>query len=141
MLAVAAVAMIAPAGCGDGRPKRVPISGQVLIDGKPLPLGVIRVTPDNARPASAKIGPDGRFTLTTFGSADGAVLGAHPVAVRACEMLSPSELKWHAPKAYADEQTSGLTITVDGPNDSLVIDLSWKGGKPFVERLVNGKWQ
>ncbi len=37
-------------GCGDGRPTRVPISGQVLIDGKPLTTGAVRLVPAGARP-------------------------------------------------------------------------------------------
>ena len=28
-------------GCDDGRPKRVPVSGQVLIDGEPLRGGIV----------------------------------------------------------------------------------------------------
>ncbi len=128
-----AAALVALPGCGDGRPKRVQVSGQVLIDGKPLTLGFIRLAPENARPASARIGPDGRFTLATFESDDGAVLGTHPVVVRATELLSPTKVKWFAPKKYADERTSGLTATIDGPTDSLVIELTWDGGKPFVE--------
>jgi len=127
--------MIAAPGCGDGRPQRVPISGQVFIDGKPLTMGIISLIPDNARPASATIGPDGRFTLKTFEPGDGAVLGTHPVAIRANELVGPSTLKWYAPKKYADETTSGLTATIAGPTDSLVINLTWAGGKPFLEQL------
>ena len=120
-------------GCGDGRPRRVPVSGQVLIDGEPLTHGQIRLTPADARPATAEIGPDGRFTLTTFDEGDGVVPGVHPVAVAANEYLSETRQRWHAPKKYAHPTTSGLTATIDGPNDSLVITLSWEGGKTFVE--------
>ena len=87
LLAVLSV-MVLP-GCGDGRPERVPVSGQVLIDGEPLGVGFIRLVPENARPASARIGPDGRFTLGTFEQDDGAVPGTHPVVVRAGEALTP----------------------------------------------------
>ncbi|NLE37617.1 MAG: DUF4198 domain-containing protein [Pirellulaceae bacterium] len=130
VMGLLAAAMI---GCGDGRPRRVPVSGQVLIDGEPLTHGQIRLTPANARPATAEIAPDGRFTLTTFDEGDGVVPGVHPVSVAANEYLSETRQRWHAPKKYADPTTSGLTATVDGPNDSLVITLSWEGGKPFVE--------
>lgn len=122
-------------GCGEGRPKRVPISGQVLIDGKPLPLGYLRLIPEGARPAGARIGPDGRFTLTTFEGSDGAVPGTHRATVRASEALSPTKVKWYAPKKYADAQTSGLTVDVDRPTDSLVIELTWDGGQPFIETI------
>jgi len=133
LILLAIWSMIVLPGCGDGRPKRVPISGQVLIDGKPLTTGDLRLVPADARPAWAKIGPDGRFTLKTFEDGDGAVLGTHPVAIRATEMLGPKKIKWHAPKKYANDRTSGLTATIDGPTDSLVIELTWDGGKPFIE--------
>ncbi len=133
LILLAALSMILVLGCGDGRPKRVPVSGQVLVDGKPLTTGDLRLVPDDARPAWAKIGPDGRFTLKTFEDGDGVVPGTHPVAVRATEMLDRRRIKWHAPKKYANDQTSGLTATIDGPTDSLVIKLTWDGGKPFIE--------
>ncbi|MBN1911279.1 MAG: hypothetical protein JW818_16155 [Pirellulales bacterium] len=126
-------------GCGDGRPKRVPVSGQVLIDGKPLTFGFVQVKPGNARSAYAQIGSDGRFTLTTFGGNDGVVLGTHPVAVKANEQLSETRIRWHAPKKYADTNTSGLTITIDHDTRELPpFELSWEGGKPFVETVGTG---
>jgi len=76
-----------------------------------------------------------RLYLKTFDDGDGAVLGTHPVAIRATEMLGPKKIKWHAPKKYANDQSSGLTATMDGPTDSLVIELTWDGGKPFIEIL------
>lgn len=124
------------AGCGDGRPERVAVTGQVMIDGKPLEHGHIRFIPKNARPAQAKIGPGGCFNLDTFGNNDGAVSGTHQVTIRATEVLSSTKIKWHAPKKYSDVQTSDLTATIDGPTDSLVIELTWDGGKPFVETIV-----
>ena len=130
---LAVCSIVAMPGCSDGRPQRAPISGQVLIDGKPLTMGVVRVIPENARAAWAKIGPDGRFTFKTFEDGDGVVMGTHPLIVRANEWLSSTKVKWHAPKKYANQETSGLTVTIDGPNDTLTIPLTWDGGKPFIE--------
>jgi len=138
-LVAAMAVVVVTAGCGDGRPTRVPVSGQVLIDGKPLDYGFIRLMPQGARPATAQIGPDGRFVLKTFDNGDGVVLGSHPVVVLAAETLSPTKQCWHAPKKYADAATSGLTAKIDGPTDSLVINLSWEGGKPFVETIQGGE--
>jgi len=126
-------------GCGDGRPKRVPVSGRVLIDGKPLSYGFVRVVPEGARPASGKIGPDGRFTLTTFEPGDGAVLGTHAMSVAGVEVINSTSQRWHAPKKYADTGTSDLTATIDGPTDSLIVELTWDGRKPFVERFDLGE--
>ncbi|MBN2024225.1 MAG: hypothetical protein JW809_15690 [Pirellulales bacterium] len=126
-------------GCDGGRPKRVPVSGRVLIDDKPLAYGFIRLTPMGARPATATLDAEGRFTLTTFEPGDGVVPGAHPVSVLAAEPLSGSTQRWHAPKKYANPRTSGLSATIDGPNDDLVIRLTWAGGKSFVERVTAGE--
>ncbi|MBN2022675.1 MAG: hypothetical protein JW809_07755 [Pirellulales bacterium] len=138
MIAVcSALLLSASLGCGDGRPERVAVSGQVLIDGKPLGFGFVRVVPGNARAAHGEIGPDGRFTLTTFEASDGAVRGTHPVAVHAGEHLSETKIRWHAPKKYADAKTSGLTVTIDGSTDAIApIELTWGGGKPFVENTM-----
>lgn len=119
-------------GC-DSRPKRAVISGQVLVDGEPLTQGVVQFVPDGTRPSTGKINEDGSFTMTCYGEGDGAILGTHKVAIMGMEILSPSKIKWHAPKKYANTRTSGLTITVDGARDDVVFDLTWDGGKPFVE--------
>jgi hypothetical protein len=126
---------VALAGCGDGRPKRVPVSGRVLIDGQPLKAGMIRVLPADDRAALGAIGPDGRFTLTTFEPNDGCVLGKHRVTVSGNENRGPSAIFWHAPKKYIDPNESGLELDITGPLDNIELKLTWEGGKPFLERL------
>ncbi|MBN2578979.1 MAG: hypothetical protein JXB10_08305 [Pirellulales bacterium] len=124
-------------GCSDGRPKRVPVSGRVLIDGKPLEVGFLQVLVKGNRSASAKLGPDGRFTLTTFDENDGCIMGTHRVAVIAGKSLNDTEFKWFAPPKYANAKTSGLQIEVSGPCDDIELRLSWQGSghdKPFVEK-------
>lgn len=135
--AAALALLAAAAGCGGG-PKVVPVSGRVLIDGRPLTHGTVQVQPAGYRAASGKIGPDGRFTLTTTADNDGCLVGTHPIAVVATETLGPGAQKWHAPRKYAAAETSGTTVTVDGPTDNLEIKLTWAGetpGAPFVEKF------
>ncbi len=122
------------AGCGDGRPGRVPVSGQVLIDRQPLTYGHVRFVPEGARPSGGRLGADGRFTLTCYDGEDGAVPGRHRVEVSAGEPLEGGGIRWHAPKKYNRYATSGLDVDVDGPTDSLSIELTWDGGEPFVEK-------
>lgn len=131
VLAIAAATL----GCSDGLPTRVPVSGVVLIDGKPLTSGSIMVVPAGQRPAGGSIGPDGRFTLSCFAQNDGVVPGTHRVAVQANEHIGERETRWLAPKKYGNVATSGLTLTVAEPTDDVVINLSWDGKKPFVERM------
>lgn len=84
-----------------------------------------------------QIGPDGRFTLTCYDESDGCVPGKHAAAVIACESLGANANRWHAPKKYLDPTTSGLTVDITEPTDSLVINITWDGGKPFVERFAD----
>lgn len=121
-------------GCGDGRPARVPVAGRVLIDGKPLERGYVRFVPENARPSGGQIGPDGRFVLTCFDGQDGAVPGRHTIEISSFESLSETSTRWFVPKKYARFETSGLVQTVTEPTGDLTIELTWNGGKPFVEQ-------
>jgi hypothetical protein len=132
----AALAAVAALGCSDGRPSRVPISGKVLIDGQPLKYGNVRFTPENARMSGGMLDSEGRFSLSCFERDDGAVIGLHRVTVAAGETLSPTKVRWHAPRKYSDLGTSGLTQEIKGPDDNLVINLTWDGGKPFDETVA-----
>jgi hypothetical protein len=123
-------------GCQDGRPKRFPVSGVVLLNGKPLTHGTIRFYPQGGRPAAAKIDKQGRFILSCFEQNDGVVPGTHPVAVDASEMLDETTVRWYAPPHYASPQTSGITKTIEGPTSSLKIELTWdkQHRKPFTQK-------
>jgi hypothetical protein len=135
MLTVCAtVVSLTAIGCGDDRPDRVPVSGQVLIDGKPLSYGYVNVLPEKDRASGGQLDENGRFSLSCFEFDDGVVVGTHGIEIIAREPIGEDKLKWHAPKKYADVDTSGLSETFAEPNDSLIINLTWDGKKgPFVE--------
>ncbi|GEM_PF-955136 len=112
-------------GCGDGRPRIVPTSGVVLMNGKPLTghVGFVRVVPADARPATGRIDPaDGRFTLTTYENGDGCVEGTHPAAVIVNTTVG-NRLIWIAPERYGNEATSGLTVEIKGAKADLELRL------------------
>jgi hypothetical protein len=121
------------AGCGPSTPKRVQVSGQVLIDGKPVPCGQIFFVPSGSRPSRAPIDSEGRFVLSSFGDKDGAAIGTHRIGVYANEQLDGKKTKWHAPKKYCDYNTSGIQKEITGPTENLLIELTWAGGQPFTE--------
>jgi hypothetical protein len=122
-------------GCSDGRPKRVPVSGQVLIDGQPVRSGGIRFFPHEGRPSTGAIDAEGRFSLSTFEPGDGCTIGPHRVAVVSVEELNSMTRRWNVPKTYASPDTSGITQTIDTPLDSLVIQLTWgKQQGPIIEK-------
>jgi hypothetical protein len=128
------LAIASAAGCSDAKPERVPISGTVLIDGQPVDRGSVMFVNGQTRPAMSVIDKDGRFQLTCFQPGDGAVLGKHKVKVTVSEGIDEHSMRWFAPKKYADENTSGLEVEVTEPRDDMKIELTWDGGKPFVER-------
>jgi hypothetical protein len=125
-------------GC-DGRPKRVPLSGRVLIDGKPLTTGFVRLYPENGRSASSEIDANGRFTLTTFDTNDGCILGKHPLTVTSSQQKSANSVLWLAPKKYSQVSTSGLILDVTGANENAEINLTWDGGKPYIEVVIGAE--
>ena len=126
---------IALSGCGDGRPARVPVSGRVLIDGKPLTHGYVRFAPSNSRPSTGGLDSTGHFVLTCYEPGDGAVTGKHLVTVMGQEPIGAESIQWHAPKKYADPNTSGLTQEITSPTNSIVINITWDGKPgPFTER-------
>lgn len=114
------------AGCGSGRPKVVPVSGQVLMNGKPLTgsSGFVRVQPADGRAATGDINKeDGTFTLTTFEPGDGCMPGTHPAAVIVNVSVGPKVISL-IPEKYSDAKTSGLQVAIDKKTDSLKIELT-----------------
>jgi hypothetical protein len=118
-----ALLLTAFCGCGD-QLGLVPVSGQVLIDGKPVPYGAVRLIPKEGPPAIGRLDSEGRFKLTTD-EREGCVKGTHAVEISATEAVSEYQNKEHAPTIYSAAATSGLTATIDGPKDDLVINLTW----------------
>jgi hypothetical protein len=74
-----------------------------------------------------------RAATTCFEGQDGAVPGRHAIEVSATEPVGSTAMRWHVPKKYANFRTSGLTQEINGPTDNLTVELTWAGGKPFVE--------
>lgn len=84
-------------GCGSGRPKTVPVTGVVTLDGKPIEGANVTFYPDTgeagsqggqqkktdaaSRPATGTTDKDGKFTLKTFEPGDGALPGKYKVAI------------------------------------------------------------
>jgi len=130
--------LLVPAGCGKARTPTVPVSGQVLLDGKPVPAGFIRLIPEKGRPATGTLDADGRFRLTTFDDGDGCIRGTHIVEVIARQPISGTEVRWLAPKKYASASTSGLKVTIEKATKALPIDLTSGGEEPQIEKLQTG---
>jgi hypothetical protein len=114
-------------GCNENA-VRVPVSGQVTIDGKPLSSGSIRFVPENGRPVSSPIDDSGRFQLKSDAVGQQPVAGVMPglyrVAVTSNEIVAEEKAVWNTPRKYADFRTSGLEVVIDRPVDELKIELT-----------------
>lgn len=94
--AVAVVLVASCVGCSRSPFSLVPVSGTILLDGQPLAGGVINFQPlatgDVAKAgpgSSARIGADGRYSLSTVRGQPGAVAGKHRVKIYSFSPESP----------------------------------------------------
>lgn len=110
------------AGCGSGTGPLVAVTGTVSYQGQPLPGGMIVFTPDSAKGTqgsigSAKIHPDGSFSLST-GDSSGVVPGWHRITVVAISDSVPSSGQPYPipvsliPEKYRSGDLSGLVREV-----------------------------
>lgn len=83
---VLAVALLPlAAGCGDGKFPVRAAKGNVESNGQPVTTGSVTFTPiaesgrEAGKPATATVGADGTFVLSTNSRFDGAVVGKHSV--------------------------------------------------------------
>ncbi|QDU56637.1 DUF4198 domain-containing protein [Aeoliella mucimassa] len=118
-------------GCSD-EGGRVPVSGRVLIDGQPLQHGRVQVVPEGSRPAYGELNEAGEYTLMTYDDNDGTMPGTHKAMITAVESIDGWHNKWHAPKKYSTFD-GGVTVEIRPDGTASDIELSWDGGKPFVE--------
>lgn len=116
----------ATTGCGDGKIKRYPVTGSVLVGGKPAEGARVVFIPvggsekfQKERPTGVADGA-GQFTLTTFEKDDGAPAGEYKVMVlgssRSRRKRGDEEEAASNPlridRKYAKASDSGLTATV-----------------------------
>ena len=131
---VACIGVMIFAGCSEQTLSRVPVSGHVTIDGRPLSSGSIRFVPEHGRPASSGIDKAGRFRLASQAigeqSREGLEPGLYRVAVTSNQFVGDETAVWLTPPKYADFRTSGLEVVIDQPLDELKIELSWDGEHP-----------
>ncbi len=78
------------AGCGNSEFPVRKAGGTVVCGGTPVSKGSISFSPIGekdaslpGKPASATVGPDGKFVLSTYGRFDGAIVGKHSVEFQA----------------------------------------------------------
>lgn len=118
------------AGCRPAHQlETAPVRGKVTLDGQPLASGYVMALPTRGRMARGAIQPDGSFALGTYGKADGAQIGKHPVVVTSVPSDEsggkPPKNAKPIPKKYGTAQSSGLTVNVESSGlDEWLIELT-----------------
>jgi hypothetical protein len=110
-----AVLVVGLVGCtGNERPKTIPISGRVTIDGQPPgEFGRINFTPTEAaegyvkRPAAGSFAADGSYRVMSWQPDDGLVPGHYTV-----NLMPGDASKTKIPTRYNSSGTSGLEVNV-----------------------------
>lgn len=141
----AIVATLMLSGCG-GVDKDMPtlakVTGKVTYKGKPVTNGSVIFTPiagkggETGQLATGQLESDGSFTLTTFNTGDGAILGQHNVTVessgedinklnqpRADGSIAYVLPKSAVPKKYLDPTSSPLKYTVEAGSNNFEIEM------------------
>jgi hypothetical protein len=112
------------AGCSDGKPTTVPVTGEVIYKNAPVEGAEVTFAPDGGALAQGITDAAGKFTLRTFADGDGAIPGNHRVTVvkNVSEPTTPENpypiSKNTLPARYAQPDQSGLTkeVKADGEN-------------------------
>jgi hypothetical protein len=151
VLTLAAIALTALAGCDDqaGKVPTHPVHGQIMYDGKPAAGVRVFLLPTSA-PAPPEVpnnphgvtGPDGRFSLSTYGDGDGAAEGGYQVV-----LFWPHEAKEDEEESDEDRlfgwytaAHSKLAIEVKpGDNQLPLFNLPYRKGPPPKSEGVPGR--
>ena len=127
--------VVALAGCGGGL-ERIPVSGTVTLDGKPVEGAAVVFAPAAGGPAaSGTTDAQGKFQLTTVNE-PGAVPGEHVVTITKQTMHGITEdgmpgpggirIEWHVPQRYSNAKTSGLKAAVRSDKREFTFSLTSK---------------
>jgi hypothetical protein len=122
--------------CGESPYVVAPVRGKVLLNGKPLPNAGVMFAPiaqgENANAGKIAVGriqEDGTYELSTYGKADGAVVGEHWVTiVNHDEDNLPDDVP-----SFARIQVPEKKIVVAGKENQIDIALSSAEIKKYRE--------
>lgn len=128
---LAPVIIIVIVGCGQ-KSDLGQVHGTVKLNGQPLTSGTVQFLPDAGRPAKGEIQSDGTYELGTLGTADGAQIGSHRVAIVAYEASNDNRPAYQSraankplvPSRYMSAGTSQLKFDVQAGKNQADFDLT-----------------
>lgn len=137
-VALVCVAALVVVGCAE-KQSLIPVSGKVLIDGKPVTKGSIQFVPEKGRPYASKILEDGSFRLADLSvSKDrlpGVSEGKYRIGISSAEVVNEDSgvILRQIPAHYADFKKSDLELEITEPQENLLIELTWEGFEEVEE--------
>lgn len=121
-VAIAAFIALVSAGCGNGMPRTVPVSGRVTFDGQapPGPGTVWFLTQEAAagfpsRPATGDFDKEGYYRAKTFDPGDGLLPGKYTMRIDCWETppnMEGKPVKSFLPSKYQSADTSGFQVEI-----------------------------
>ncbi len=124
-----AALLFTTSGCGG--PEIAPVSGKITVGGQPVGRGSVTFMPDQDKGTSGKVAvgdiqSDGSYSLRTFDTDDGALVGHHRVIISGrgledAENMAPDP---NIPPRYANPAQSGLTAEVKSGSNPINFDLT-----------------
>lgn len=132
LLKSVAIACLCGCGGGDGLPQLYPVTGQILLDGKPVPNATVVFEPirksdkEFGRPGNAYSDAEGRIAPWTLRAGDGLPAGKFRVGIisqkqvggppltesTTSEQYARVKWEWLVPERYSDPRKSNLEIEV-----------------------------
>ena len=113
------------AGCSSSdKPAMAKVTGTVRYNGKPMSLASVTFLPEKSgvRNATGSTDANGVYSMTTFETNDGVILGKYRVGIVAIELapgppkaaddITAVPPKMLTPLKYSDPNTSGFTVEV-----------------------------
>lgn len=132
LLALATLAISVGCSGAAGTSPTAPVTGVVTYKGAPVANASVTFTPASGRPANGVTDASGKYTLSTFGNQDGAVLGTHKVTITSAAESPPMpgtpEAASYVPPAtfpakYGDATLSGFTADVKSGSNTFNFDM------------------
>jgi hypothetical protein len=129
---------VALAGCGDGRIATYPVTGTVLVDGRPAEGAVVICVPTStSEPEADRLRPfgvadaQGRFTLKTFEPGDGAPAGEYKVLIEWPAPVSADAARGGGRAAVGPDRLRGKYFKLDQSNLAMSVKEESNDLPPF----------
>jgi len=131
--AVLAWSLLLIAGCGGTRGDLAPVTGNVKLDGRPLPDALVEFIPQGGKGVVSvgRTDSDGNYYMMASRTAQGASLGVNRVRISTYEILDQNGKQVPVPEKVPTKYNSEteLSVTVEPGDNTFDFDLSTAGGK------------